>query len=646
MSLHSINKHFFDNDIFVAIKTREHQSIEEQLFERVKSINDVVFKTSGSKVDFVVYANGWFRMTENHFKKDTYIEALSLRQTSDIYPTKNISQDLKDEADYLMSHPQGTANDGASALLAGVQPTGSNASSGVKRPIDLSVDTIYLIPWASKDIDNAVIERSLANLHSIISGSSRVYGGKKVPCKHLFVFLMAEDETLPAKIGERFSIITTDLCSDEERKALAESLLFNKALVDNTLKKVDMGLKDKETPKAREATLKAVKLALLDMKAGLKGDMLLDKVVRATRGMTTKELKITISTLRWIITSQIHPNNTPMSITSAQDIVDFVQKEKISIVNKCSALMFMKSQDSSDVGGLGEIKKFIERKKHCYSPEAGKFGLSRPKGITVAGISGTGKSLIATVLSKELGIPAVRLDVSKLFDKHVGSSESNTGKALEMIKELAPIVVFVDEVEKAFAGIGSSGDSGVGTKVFGSFLTAMQENNDLGIFWVFSANDISGLPTELTRKGRIDEVFGVGFPTRSEVLEVLKIHLRKRKYDPEKLSSNMLNAIVELLTVPNKFVPAEIEHIVEEAMLTSFIDNRSELQLEDFRDAILSTKPISVTSKEKCEEIIRWITTHARPASKEVGVISSNLIPLTDLIVEDEDTDMFPQGAI
>src|SRR6185436_7365427 len=198
--------------------------------------------------------------------------------------------------------------------------------------------------------------------------------------------------------------------------------------------------------------------------------------------------------------------------------------------------------DAVELGGLANLKGWLTRAQAGYSERARELGLAPPRGILLVGVQGCGKSLACRTVARTWGLPLLRLDAGRLFDKYVGESEKNLRKALETAEAVAPVILWVDEIEKAFAS-GSSGDAdgGLSKRLFGAFLTWLQEKSP-GVFVAATANDLSAVPPELLRKGRFDEIFFVDLPDVSEREAIFALHLARRKQDPAAFDVAALSA--------------------------------------------------------------------------------------------------------
>ena len=266
-----------------------------------------------------------------------------------------------------------------------------------------------------------------------------------------------------------------------------------------------------------------------------------------------------------------------------------------------------------DIGGLENLKEWLKKKAKVFAnlDKAIKFGVDVPKGIMIIGMPGCGKSLTAKATASLFEIPLVRLDVGRLLGKYVGESEQNMRKALQLSEAISPCVLWIDEIEKAFAGVGGDGGGNeVTTRLFGQFLTWMQEKENT-VFIVATANDISKMPPEFLRKGRFDELFFVDLPNGEERRKILDIHLKKRKKWNKKIDS------IALIKETNGFNGADLEAVVKDTIESAFIDGKESITTEDLLKSVKDTKSISKTLSSKIEEIKTTIEKiDIKPASK------------------------------
>lgn len=280
-----------------------------------------------------------------------------------------------------------------------------------------------------------------------------------------------------------------------------------------------------------------------------------------------------------------------------------ILKEKEQFIKKSGMLEIIRVKEKKeDIGGLEVLKQWLEQKAKIFSnlDKALKFGVDVPKGILIVGKPGCGKSLTAKATAALFKIPLVRLDVGHLLGKYVGESEENMRRALALSEAISPCVLWIDELEKAFAGVSQGGDGGVTTRLFGQFLTWMQEKENT-VFIVATANNILSLPPEFLRKGRFDELFYVDYPNKSEREQIIKIHLKKRKKWNKTIDAKSLAKSTD------KYSGSDIEAVIKDAVENAFI--KAFDAGEDLTEVKLSTKDI--------EKSIKRITPYSLGAKDE-----------------------------
>ncbi len=261
-----------------------------------------------------------------------------------------------------------------------------------------------------------------------------------------------------------------------------------------------------------------------------------------------------------------------------------------------------------DVAGLVRLREWIEKRKSALTPEGQRFGLEPPKGILITGVQGCGKSLAARAVAGEWGFELARLDAGALYDKFVGESEKRLHKALELAQKLAPMVLWIDEIEKAFASEGSSGDAdaGLSQRLLATLLTWMQDREG-GVFLAATSNNITALPPEMMRKGRFDEIFFVDLPNAEVRAELFALHLKKRGRDAAAFD------LAKLAAGSEGFSGAEIEQSIIAGLYTAFAQ-KQQLTTEILLAELRATQPLSVTRAEEVESIRDWAKTRAAPA--------------------------------
>lgn len=292
-----------------------------------------------------------------------------------------------------------------------------------------------------------------------------------------------------------------------------------------------------------------------------------------------------------------------------EDIIKGVAIGKTEIVRQSEILELYPSGDMQNVGGLENLKKWVARRRGCYSDEAREFGVEPPKGIVLVGVPGSGKSLIAKSISSELGVPLVRLDFGRVFNSLVGASENRMRQALRQVEDMAPVVLLADEIDKGLGGIGGGGDSGVSSRVLGSFLTWLQDCKK-PVFTIVTANNVTGLPPELMRRGRFDAIFSTSLPTYKERYDVLRIHLSLRGRDIEDFDKGDVDTLVKRM---EGYVPAEIESAVKDAIVDAFAEEE-DLTIAHIESAAKAMVPISKAFEQQINAMNEWAKNNATPA--------------------------------
>ena len=287
--------------------------------------------------------------------------------------------------------------------------------------------------------------------------------------------------------------------------------------------------------------------------------------------------------------------------------------EKKHIIRKSGILEFYEAtQGLESVGGLNNLKEWLQKRHNAFTPAAQEFGLPPPKGILLLGVPGCGKSLSAKAISQTWQMPLLRLDVGKVFGSLVGSSEENMRRAIKTAEAVAPAILWLDELEKGFSGTKSSGSSDGGTtaRVFATFLTWLQEKTS-PVFVIATANDVSMLPPELLRKGRFDEIFFVDLPNREERGAILEIHLKKRHRDP---ATYDLHRLIDLTA---GYSGSELEEVIVTALYDAYDDGqgKTDISTDRLAHALKDVIPLSQTMRERLTEMREWSKSRARRAS-------------------------------
>jgi ATP-dependent 26S proteasome regulatory subunit len=323
-----------------------------------------------------------------------------------------------------------------------------------------------------------------------------------------------------------------------------------------------------------------------------------ERLLQAARGLTLKEAE---NVLAKTIVLDGKLDSTDVSV---------VFSEKQQVIRKSGLLEYYESHEQiENVAGLEHLKQWLIKRGLAFSDRAAEFGLPAPRGLLLLGVQGCGKSLCAKAASSLWRLPLLRLDIGRMFGSLVGSSEENMRRAIQTAESVAPAILWVDEIDKAFGGASGSGasDGGTATRVFGTFLTWLSEKTT-PVFVIATANDIRQLPPELLRKGRLDEIFFVDLPTEAERQEVFRIHLQRRGRKPNSFD------LAELSRRSEGFSGAEIEEAIVSALFDAF-SRGVDVDQAAVRNALAETVPLSKTMHEDLSRLRTWAQGRARPAS-------------------------------
>ena len=326
-------------------------------------------------------------------------------------------------------------------------------------------------------------------------------------------------------------------------------------------------------------------------------DVALPSIVSACRGMTQQQVEDRVA----LALRKFKMLNG--------DAAKLILREKADLLRRSGLLKYQEPPEGglALIGGNDAVKAHIVRDKACFTEEARVFGIDPPRGIMLTGISGCGKTAISLAAAAELGVPLIQFDVGNMMSKWVGESEANTRNALRQVEAMAPCVLQIDEVEKGFGSVGGDGDSGASLRTFGTLLKWMSERT-CPTYIIMTANDVSKLPPEFTRKGRIDEIFGVYLPTPEEREEIFAIHLRLRKRDPAPFDLDAL------ATATDSYTGADIEQVVITGLKLAFHVG-TELTTEHLLQAIPEVRPLSRTDPERVAAMTEWLERHSKSAS-------------------------------
>ena len=330
-------------------------------------------------------------------------------------------------------------------------------------------------------------------------------------------------------------------------------------------------------------------------------DALLEEMSLSFKGLTEFEIEQLLS--------QAYADGGEFKRSNLKLIFD--QKKQMIMKSGILEMIPLKERPE-DIGGLENLKFWLERKSKVFKSinKAIEFGVNMPKGVLIAGVPGCGKSLCAKVTAQMFDVPLLRLDMGKIMGKYVGESEENMRKAIGLAEAISPCILWIDELEKAFAGVNGTGNE-VTVRLFGTFLTWMQEKSS-STFVVATANDITKLPPELMRKGRFDEIFYVGLPNPEERRKIFEIHIKKRR------KQDLANIdISSLVSQTDGYSGADVEGVVIDAVESAFVDGSEALTTEHLNSAIKNTHSLSEIMKESLTNLSKeYENRHFKSASR------------------------------
>ena len=293
-----------------------------------------------------------------------------------------------------------------------------------------------------------------------------------------------------------------------------------------------------------------------------------------------------------------------------ETITDVLDAKK-QLLRHSGMLEFVESSDNlSGVGGLENLKHWLAQRRGAWEDSARAFGLEPPRGMIILGVQGCGKSLCARAVAGEWKLPLVKFDTSAVYDKYIGETEKRIRKVFQVAEGLAPCVLWIDELEKVFAGSGpdsASADAGVSSRLLASFLSWMQDRKS-PVFVAATCNNVTVLPPELIRKGRFDELFFVDLPNQAERKQIFSIQLTKRKRNPADFD------LENIATAAKGYSGAEIDAAVQGAMYAAFSEKK-EVSTQHVLNALAQTVPLSRTRAEEIAALREWARTRAVPAT-------------------------------
>lgn len=322
----------------------------------------------------------------------------------------------------------------------------------------------------------------------------------------------------------------------------------------------------------------------------------LETLVRNLRGLTRRQARrIIIDT---VVEDQRFDDND----------INVVIASKRRMIQRGGLLEYVRAPlNLSEIGGMKNLKRWLKNRKNAFSSDAEKFGITAPRGVLMLGVQGAGKSLCAKAIATAWHQPLLRLDPGTLYASFIGESEHNLRQALKQTEMMSPVILWIDEIEKAFASAASrSADGGLSQRMFGSLLTWLQEH-EAPVFVVATANDIEALPPELLRKGRFDEIFFVDLPKPNVRMEIFAIHLKKRNREPEKFDLD------KLADASEGYSGAEIEQAIISALHEAYAHD-SDLDTKRILSALKTSPPLSVTMAESVQNLLAWARGRCVPA--------------------------------
>lgn len=439
--------------------------------------------------------------------------------------------------------------------------SGFSESDGACRPMSLSqaLDQIQTVDkpgfFVFKDLASSLsdpeIQRRIRNLHFLFRGQNR------------FVFFTGSEILIPPELRKDILLINYSMPEEAEIRGILDDHFA-------ALEKKGVMILLHEEHRQRAAI--------------------------SLKGFTAAEIKYTLNKACW----------GRKEIDDS--ILDPLQDEKEQLARKDGVLEYVRTSESiEDVGGLENLKEWLVKRQRLFSPEAAAAGIRPPRGLLMMGISGCGKSLSVKAISAMWGLPLFRLDMNKVYSGLYGSPEGTFHRAIRSIEAVAPAILWIDEIEGGISS-NTAKDGGTGSHIFSAFLTWMQEKSS-EVFVAATANRIDLLPAEIIRKGRFDQVFFIDLPNDSEREEIFKVHLGRR-------GNNIADFDLSLLSVATEYWNgAEIEHVVEAAMVEAFHRNEKLLQ-DDLYTIIRNTVPLSRTMAEQIKFIKNWASERAVSASK------------------------------
>nr|YP_010330105.1 hypothetical protein MW505_pgp176 [Porphyridium aerugineum]UNJ17821.1 hypothetical protein [Porphyridium aerugineum] len=391
-----------------------------------------------------------------------------------------------------------------------------------------------------------------------------------------------------------FDNFLSDISITRKIKNISYQFKLRYIIITASSVKIPTGLEESITiinfPLPSEDEIRGELINLINLTNKNLSTELIDKIVSSCQGLSLEKI-------RRIFARILVEYNDIKS-----NYINIILEEKKQVINKTQILEFYYSAEKlSTIGGLNNLKKWLSIRSESFSKKAELYGLSTPKGLLLVGVQGTGKTLTAKAIANEWKMPLLKLDVGKLFGGLVGESELKIRQMIQIAEAMAPCIIWIDEIDKAFTGIYSQSDSGTTGRVFSTLTTWLSEKQSK-VFIIATANNLDLLPTELIRKGRFDEIFFVDLPSKQERQSIFEILLKKirpntyKNYDIKYLSD-----------ISNQYSGAEIEQLIMEAMYLAYSENRGKLCTKDIISSIENSIPLACTNQstiKKLQELV------------------------------------------
>jgi len=467
--------------------------------------------------------------------------------------------------DIVLGHPLETASQGGFVPTEAIEQN-AKALYNSREPAQMlanlegiSLDAAFILKDLHRHMDDPIVVRRLRDVGQRFSSNRRT------------VVLTAPKLEIPPELRSLVEIFDLPL-PDRERL---------RQIIDETLARVS-------------------KTHTLQRKLDAAG---LNNVAENLRGLTEEEAERAIS--QALVTRY----------ALCPEIATDVLQTKKALLKRSEMLEFVEANDGmSSVGGLENLKQWLGQRKGAWEDAAREFGLDPPRGVIILGVQGCGKSLCARAVAGEWKLPLVKFDTSAVYDKYIGETEKRIRKVFQVAEGLAPCVLWIDEMEKVFAGSGAdsaSADAGVSARLLASFLSWMQERKS-PVFVAATCNNVNVLPPELIRKGRFDDLFFVDLPNAADRKQIFAIQLERRKRTPADFD------LEQAAAAARGYSGAEIDAAVQTALYAAYSEKKP-LTTQSLVDALGQTVPLSTTRAEEIEALREWARTRAVPASMRDG---------------------------